>query len=433
MNPIKTTGGLLTLGLLASIAGLGAQQTGLEQAKDLPWMNLIYSFAAALFVFFLVCVIGRLTEDLNAGRKEWHKNLRNRLGVEEGAHIAEAVWMELMLQLALWCALGLGLLVLWGLSDTATALITKFANTGIKIGEARLVPGQVFLGIVVFTVLLTITRWIKNRLETRWLLRTPLEAPTRDAIGTLFGYITFVIIVLIGISVAGFELTNLAIVAGALGVGIGFGLQNIVSNLASGIILLFERPIRVGDYITVGTTEGFVRKTRIRATEIQTLDRHNIVVPNSEMLSNHVINWTLWDRFGRITAKVGVAYGSDTALVKELLLEVAKNSPHVIQQGNAFGVPAPEALFVSFGDSSLDFELKMHIRDIARRHPVLSEINLAVDKIFRENGVTIPFPQRDVWFKNPMQQQPATTMPEPQEPEPLEKGPSNIPSNEAED
>jgi len=198
--------------------------------------------------------------------------------------------------------------------------------------------------------------------------------------------------------VAGVEFTNLAIIAGALSVGIGFGLQNIVNNFVSGLILLVERPIRTGDWIMVGSTEGYVKKISIRSTQIQTFDRADVIVPNSELISGQVTNWMLSDPWGRVRVPVGVAYGSDTARVMEILLDVANKHPLVIT--NYPGVGQPRALFRAFGDSSLDFELRCFIRDVDKRLATISDLNLAIDAAFREAGIEIPFPQRDLHFRN---------------------------------
>lgn len=399
MNSLKLTGTLLTVGLLAAIGGFAAVEMGVEPAIGKPWRELLFSFAAALVTFLLTCALGKFTSDLNDGDKAWAQRVRKFLRVPDGQAVHEVIWTELVLQLMAWCVLAWALLRIWGLAEEASGTVTRFANTGFSLGSINVVPGQILLGMIVFTTLLTASRWIKARLETSWLLRTPLDTATREAVGTLFGYFTFVIVLLIGLSVGGFDVTNLAIIAGALGVGIGFGLQNIVNNFVSGIVLLFERPARVGDYITITTTEGWVRKQRLRSTEIETLDRMHIVVPNAELLSNHLVNWTLRDRYFRITVPVGVAYGSDTDLVRKLLLEAADGHPQIIKEGTP-RVPAPFVVFRAFGDSSLNFELKAHVRDVERRFNIISDLNFAIDKAFRDNGVTIPFPQRDVWFKN---------------------------------
>jgi len=209
----------------------------------------------------------------------------------------------------------------------------------------------------------------------------------------LFGYVAFVLAILVSLKAASVDLTGLAIVSGALALGLGFGMQGIANNFVSGLILLFERPIRAGDFISVDDVQGYVRSIRIRATEIETLDNQNVLVPNSELVSGRVTNWVLRDTHGRLQVKVGVAYGSDVEKVREILETVGREHPEVITDGRA---PAPRALFMGFGDSSLDFELRVRVQRIERRFSVMSDINFAIDKAFREAGVTIPFPQRDL-------------------------------------
>jgi uncharacterized protein YndB with AHSA1/START domain len=170
-------------------------------------------------------------------------------------------------------------------------------------------------------------------------------------------------------------------------------MQEIASNFVSGLILLFERPIRAGDFVTVGDIQGFVRSIRIRATEIETLDNQNVLVPNSELVSGRVTNWVLRDTHGRLLVNVGVAYGSDVDKVRDILESVGREHPEVITDGSA---PAPRALFMGFGDSSLDFELRCRVKHIERRFSIKSDLNFAIDKAFREAGITVPFPQRDL-------------------------------------
>jgi small-conductance mechanosensitive channel len=207
-----------------------------------------------------------------------------------------------------------------------------------------------------------------------------------------------IIAAIIGLSLAGFSFTNLAIIAGALSVGIGFGLQNIVNNFISGIILLFERPIRTGDWVVVGNTEGYVRKISIRSTQIETFDRADVIVPNSELISNQVTNWMLRDPWGRVIVPVGVAYGSDVEKVREVLLAIASEHPLVITDNSR--VSPPRVLFRGFGDSSLNFELRCFIRNVDQRLVTLSELNFAIEKGLREANIQIPFPQRDLHLRS---------------------------------
>lgn len=364
-----------------------------------PFLHVTKSAVLVAIAAVLTGLLGRLAEGVACGQLGWQRRLRARAGAEPDEPLREVTWAHWALVTLIWISIPLFLLDQWGLGAVSEQAIERLLSSGVRIGEIRLVPGQMLLGAVVFFALVTLFRWLSHRLETRWLARTPLDASLRESVATLFGYAAFVVAVLVGLAIGGVDLTKFAIIAGALGVGIGFGLQNIVNNFVSGLILLFERPIRTGDYIEVNGTEGYVRKVRIRATEMETLNRQHVIVPNSDLLSNHVTNWMLRDTYGRITVGVGVAYGSDTSLVKTLLLQAAEDHELVLGSDQTLA-PKPLVWFSNFGDSSLDFELKCHVRDVTKRYLIASELRFAIDQAFRANDVTIPFPQRDVWFKN---------------------------------
>jgi small-conductance mechanosensitive channel len=215
---------------------------------------------------------------------------------------------------------------------------------------------------------------------------------------SLTGYVGVIIVFLVSLSVAGLELANLALIAGALSVGIGFGLQNVVNNFVSGIVLLFERPIKTGDWIIVGGSEGYVKKIQLRSTVIQTFDRADIIVPNSEIIASQVTNWMLNDSVGRIKVPVKVAYGTDPRLVEEILLKIANAHSMVVTRSPT--VESPSVLFKEFGDSALVFELRCFITDIDYYRQVASEFNYCIVSDFKEAGIEIPFPQTDLHLKS---------------------------------
>lgn len=347
----------------------------------------------------IVMLLHRLARGLNEGRTGWQRRLRSRLGVPPGRAIGELRWMLVALHLVLWPLVVWGVLHVWGLHETGRDLTVTLFSGGIQLDGFRIVPGKLLLGLIYFLVLLTFTRWLKNKIEHDWLPSAGVEPSTRESVATLFGYFTFALAVVVGLSSAGFDFTRLAIVAGALSVGIGFGLQNVVNNFVSGLIILFERPVRTGDYIFVGQTQGFVRRIRIRSTEIETWDRETIIVPNSDLLSNHLKNLNLRDEYGRVIIPVGVAYGSDTALVKRTLAEVAGSHRLVIKDGEVYGLNGPGVYFVNFGASSLDFELRAYVKEVDKRLSIASDLRFAIDDAFRTAGIQIPFPQQDVWLR----------------------------------
>ena len=252
-------------------------------------------------------------------------------------------------------------------------------------------PYKMLIGILVLVGAFICARYLKNLLQTKVYEKVQLEQGARYAISSGVKYFTIGIAAIIGLNVAGIPLKSLTIFAGAFGIGIGFGMQNIINNLVSGIIIIFERPMRVGDIIKIDSDIlGKVESINIRSTKIKTFDRTTVIVPNSRFLDSNVVNWIHGgDMILRAIIHVGVAYGSDTELVRECLLKVAHSHPDVKKD------PEPKVRFAEFGDSSLNFQLYFWAH-IDNRWMAISDLNFAIDKIFRENNITIPFPQRDL-------------------------------------
>ena len=270
----------------------------------------------------------------------------------------------------------------------------SIAFFGFRIGDVTISPSKILLAIVVLLVGLVLTRLIVQWLDTRLLRRTRFDRGIRDSIKTAANYAGIIIAFILAATYAGIDFTNLAIVAGALGVGIGFGLQSIVNNFVSGLILLAERPIRVGDWIVVGAEQGTVREINVRATEIETFDRSTVIIPNSTLITGTVKNWTHSDKMGRLSIPVGVTYNCDPEQVQALLLECAADHTMVLR------APEPYVYFKDFGASSLDFELRCYIIDVDNLLTVSSDLRYAIFKSLKEAGIEIPFPQRDVNFKD---------------------------------
>ncbi|MDH5518275.1 MAG: mechanosensitive ion channel [Gammaproteobacteria bacterium] len=348
------------------------------------------------FMLLVLRLTSELFEGLEKGGSKWQRKVRESLGVKSRKKLPEILWTKLLVMTALWSLLLVALLRLWGLSEAGFEQIKLIVLEGFTVGSLQIIPARILLAIVALTLLLAFSSWVRTRLEHSWLSRTGIERGAREATATISGYIGVALALIISLSIAGVEFGNLAIIAGALSVGIGFGLQNIVNNFVSGLILLFERPIKKGDWIIVGQTEGFVKQISIRSTQIETFDRADVIVPNSELISGQVTNWMLKNVRGRIRIPIGVAYGSDTALVNKLLLEIARNNPYVVRDADS---PEPVVLFMAFGDSALLFELRVFIYNIDRKFQALSDINFAIDAAFREHHIEIPFPQRDVHIK----------------------------------
>lgn len=282
------------------------------------------------------------------------------------------------------------------IDNQADSQLSQILKMPFTLGSYEFVPGQIVLGICITAILLVLSRSLTKLLERRLRKsRENAQASNIEALVTLTGYVLVCLAILIGISTAGIDLSSLAIIAGALSVGIGFGLQNIVSNFISGIILLIEQPIRSGDFIQVNGIEGFVRRVRIRGTEVVTFDYSTVIVPNSELISGAVTNWNLNNDYARVSVTVGVAYGSDVRKVERILAECASEHPMVIANAEMI-VPKPAVTFTDFGDSSLNFKVAFYIQEAEKRFAITSDVRFAVEEAFRENNIAIPFPQRDV-------------------------------------
>lgn len=252
---------------------------------------------------------------------------------------------------------------------TLWSLIQAFVILGLTFIAAKNLPG--FLEVFV-------------------LNRTSVDAGTRYAVTTILGYIIVGVGIIIGFDRLGLQWSQLRWIVTGLSVGIGFGLQKIIANFISGLIILFERPVRIGDYVTIGEQSGTVSRIQIRATTLADLDNREILIPNEALISERVTNWTLSNAITRLTVSVGIAYGSDTDSARDLMLDVLKANNKVLE------TPAPQVLFMGFGDSSLNFELRVFLRSFDDRIPVRHMIHTDINKALEKAGITIPFPQRDL-------------------------------------
>ncbi len=275
----------------------------------------------------------------------------------------------------------------WGLDGGDTVGAVRAALFGFTVGGVTISLSNIILAIALFAIGFTITRAVKVWLEKSYLPHTRLDIGLRNSIATSIGYLGIIIATMMAASTLGLSLDKFTIVAGALSVGIGFGLQSIVNNFVSGLILLWERPIRVGDWIVVGDEQGIVKKINVRSTQIETFDRASLIVPNAEFISGRVKNWMHNDRTARVVVPIGVGYGSDPEKVRRILLDVAKASKEVLKE------PPPRVYFMRMGDSSMDFELRC-FADVDFVLPVKSELLFQIHRQLSKARIDIPMPRR---------------------------------------
>jgi len=291
------------------------------------------------------------------------------------------------------CAIPL-LALIWGARVVDIQDVWLSLKDGIVLGDTRISISDFITFVIIFFIGYTLTRLLQSALRLSVLPNTKIDTGAQNALVTGVGYIGIFFSALIAITSMGLDLSSLAIVAGALSVGIGFGLQAIVSNFLSGIILLVERPIKVGDWIQVGAYSGYVSKIAVRSTTIDTFDQANVIIPNADFISGTVTNMTHLSKRGRVKVPVGVAYDSDPVFVKEILMDIVSSNANILKS------PGPSVFLLGFGPDSIDFEIRGILRDVNSITSTRSDINFEILRRFAQEGIEIPFGQRDITIKN---------------------------------
>lgn len=320
--------------------------------------------------------------------------LRQTAGLSSPAVRQIAALLNGFVQLALIAFAVFVVLATWGINSDDVFGSMSSAFFGFSIGKFTISPSAILGAVLVLIIGVAATRAIQGWLETRFLPETNLDFGVRSSIRTGVGYIGIILATIIALSYVGLNLQNIAIVAGALSVGIGFGLQSIINNFVSGLILLVERPIKVGDRIEVGARMGVVKRINVRATEIATYDNVSVIVPNADLISGQVVNWMHGSYTARLSVKVGTSYNADPDHVIAVLLDIASSHPRVLKS------PAPFANLGNFGADALEFTVFFHVANIGADAGAADEIRLEILKRFRREGIEMPFAQRDLHLRD---------------------------------
>ena len=263
----------------------------------------------------------------------------------------------------------------------------------VSLGDVTITPAILITVALILLAAFWVSRMLRGMLRRNVFRRTHLNIGIQETICRILHYIIMLIGAVLAIQQIGIDLTTLAAIGAVLMVGIGLGLQNITSNFISALILLFERPVQVGDFVEVGGVQGRIRAIKTRSSVVETLDNVSIIVPNLNFITQNVTNWSYRDSKVRIHVSVGVSYGSDVDLVAETLLRVGRSHQEVLLN------PEPAIQFLEFADSTLNFDLLVWINDASRQYFIKSDLNFAVVKAFREKDITIAFPQRDLHIR----------------------------------
>lgn len=379
---------------LIALTILGAALTGYVALARFIAGQLIVASTILIIAYLLIISVTAFGENVSDDHTAGGRWLRDNADLDEHRREQIALPVTLILKAAIVIGAVPFLLLLWGFDTRDISSWFRQILFGFEIGGVKISVTTVVAALVIFFFGYLAAKFFQAWLDRDVLERAGVEPGVRDSVRTGVGYVGVALAALLAISYAGLDFSSLAIVAGALSVGVGFGLQSVVNNFVSGLILLAERPIKLGDWIIVGGHEGIVRRISVRSTEIATFDRANVIVPNSMLISDMVKNWTLHNSTGRVPVPVRAHLASDPEQVRDLLLQVARQHPQVLSN------PEPVVLFEDFGPSSLNFILFVYLINVNRSFAVRTDLRIAILKSFRKHGIEIPYPQSDVHLRD---------------------------------
>ncbi|MFZ1815106.1 MAG: DUF3772 domain-containing protein [Rhizobiaceae bacterium] len=382
---------VLWLGIAVSALGLVGGYIALAEFVAYQAIVVLTVYALTRLIFgFIDQVKGRVLDSETGNLTRLH----DATGVSDGKLRQLTVLSSGFLRLLVFIVAVAGLLLPWGVRTQEWAAFVDRFFFGFQVGGITVSFSAILFGILVFSVAIILTRGAQKWIASQLLPTTSLDSGMRNSLATVFGYAGYVLAALVAIGAAGLDLSNLAIVAGALSVGIGFGLQSIVNNFVSGLILLAERPIKAGDWVVTGGGEGTVRRISVRSTEIETFDNATIILPNSTLITDPVLNWTHRSTVGRFSISIGVGYDSDPERVRDILMGCVTAHEETLKR------PEPQVIFSDFGADALVFDVRAWLADIGRGMAVKSDLRYAILAALRREGIEIPFPQRDIHIKS---------------------------------
>ncbi len=375
--------------ILVAISGVGFALVGYSEAAIWLLSKLIdVSFLVLALVMArgLVRDLAGIVDDTGTRAHRWVQRLA---GTSDATITRTVFWFNILTDMATLLLALVGIALILGVSVGDMYLVMQRTLNGFDVGSVRISPGNLLAGLLAFFVALVVTRMIQRGLVRRIFPHTHIDTGVQHSVTAGIGYVGVTVALLTGVAVVGFDLSNLALIAGALSVGIGFGLQAIVNNFVSGLILLAERPVKVGDWVKIGAFEGTVKRINVRATEIQTFQRSEVIIPNSELISSALINYTHKDKYGRIEVHVPVSYGEDPKRVGDLLLEIAGDHPMIAKW------PEPYLYFHGFDEVAMRMQLRVYLTDINNFLTVTNDLHFAIAERLREAGIAFARPHTD--------------------------------------
>ena len=393
-KPFRTYPLLRASILLALVATATFTILGYRNLSDYLFFGLLMSLLAFGVGLFFSWGLTDFWSQPPQPSSHWQRFLRHRLDLKDDQPLPWIAWLSAISHTLVWLGIAAFILSAWGLTRTGFTLIWKYFITGFAIGGFHIQPFRWVIAILLLVLLFNINTVVQKYLSDHSRIIGHMESGARNSVLSIIRYTGFIIAAIIALSTAGVALHNLAIIAGALSVGIGFGLQNIVNNFVSGLILLLERPIRVGDWIQVGTTQGYVQKMSIRYTLILTFDRTEVFVPNSELIAGQVTNWMYTNSVLRLMIPFNIAHDADISLVKELLVTEGQNHPDVLQD-DPRGIP-PTALLLDVSESALQFYLRVYLDDCNKSFNVQTDLRASVVESLLRHNVVLAHQQQDV-------------------------------------